>query len=364
MQVSLIGLPGSGRTTVFNVLTGAHAETGGFRGAGGGSNIAVVKVPDGRVDALAALFKPRKTTHADVTYVDLPLPAGSMREGSLSAEALGQLRNADALLHVVRAFEDPASPRPADPWGEIEELDLELVMADMAVIQKRLERLATSGRHGTPAEKARNAREEEVLRRLEPALGTGEPLRSVPLDDEELGLLRGFGFLSLKPILLVLNIEESALPQAPALEAEARERYGRPQTDLAVLAPRIEAEIGELDAADAAAFMEELGIGEPSRDRVVRLSYALLGLISFFTAGEDECRAWTVRGGATAVDAAGAIHSDLARGFIRAEVVTFEELVAARSFAEARKRGVLRSEGKTYRVRDGDVINVLFNVSR
>ena len=150
----------------------------------------------------------------------------------------------------------------------------------------------------------------------------------------------------------------------PGLEAEAREQYGRPQTNLAVLVPRIEAEIGELDAADAAAFMEELGIGEPSRDRVVRLSYALLGLISFFTAGEDECRAWTVRGGATAVDAAGAIHSDLARGFIRAEVVTFEELVAARSFAEARKRGVLRSEGKTYRVRDGDVINVLFNVSR
>ncbi len=232
------------------------------------------------------------------------------------------------------------------------------------VIEKRLEKLRTSGRHGSPAEREANAQEEELLARLEPELSAGHPLRAVALTDEDELRLRGYRFLSQKPVLVVLNIDEGQLAGASESEAAGRTRYGKAQADVAALGGKIEAELAQLSEADAALFMEDLGIAEPSRGRVIRLTYELLGLFSFFTAGEDECRAWTLRRGATAVDAAAAVHSDLARGFIRAEVVTYDDLIACGSMAEARKRGLLRSEGKTYAVRDGDVIEVLFNVAR
>ncbi|HEX2141999.1 MAG TPA: DUF933 domain-containing protein, partial [Candidatus Limnocylindria bacterium] len=284
------------------------------------------------------------------------------REGTVQPDVLAQIRNADALLHVARAFE--GGDRPADPWRDVEEMELEFAVADLTVVQKRLERLATSGRHGSPSEREQNAQEEELLRRLEPHLSDGLPLRTFSLTDDEEHRLRGYRFLTQKPVLVVLNIDEARLGEAGALEEAGRGRLADPQSDVAALAGKIEAEIAQLPPEDAALFMEDLGIAEPSRGRVVRLTYELLGLFSFFTAGEDECRAWTLRRGATAVDAAGAIHTDLARGFIRAEVVSFEDLVACGSTAEARKRGLLRSEGKSYAVRDGDVIEVLFNVSR
>jgi GTP-binding protein YchF len=364
MQVTIVGLPGSGKTTVFNALTGGHAEVGGFSGGRAAPNIGVVKVPDQRLDRLSELFKPRKTTPADVTYVDVAIAAGAAREGTIQADVLAQIRNADALLHVARAFDAGTSDLPADPWRDVDELDLEFTVADLAVIEKRLEKLRTSGRHGSASEREQNALEEELLARLEPHLSEGRPLRALELTDDEEKRLRGYRFLTQKPVLVVLNIDESQLPEAAGLEAEGRERYAEPQADVAALAGKIEAEIAQLGADDAALFADDLGIAEPSRGRVVRLTYALLGLFSFFTAGEDECRAWTLRTGATAVDAAGAIHSDLARGFIRAEVVTYEDLIACGSTAEARKRGLLRSEGKTYPVRDGDVVEVLFNVAR
>ena len=360
MQVALVGPTASGKTTVFNVLTGGQAQTGGFGGRPATANVGTVKVPDPRLDALSALFSPRKTTPTDVTYVDLALPPGAVRAGSLPPELLGQLRNADALLEVVPGYAGAA----ADPWGAVEELELEFALADLAVVDKRIERLAGSGRHGSPAERAQNAREEEVLGALRPALARGEPLRAVQLDDEARRLIRGYRFLSEKPVLIILNVDDARLADAQALEDEGRRRFPHPQTDVAVLAAGIEAEIGELSPEEAEAFMHELGIVEPSRGRVIRLTHALLGLISFFTVGEDECRAWTVHDGATAVDAAAAIHSDLARGFIRAEVVSFAEMLDARTLVEARRRGVLRSEGKGYRVRDGDVLHVLFNIGR
>ena len=364
MQVTIVGLPASGKTTVFNALTGGHAETGGFSGGRAAPNVGVVKVPDERLDRLSALFHPKKTTPADVTYVDVALPPGATREGTVSADVLAQIRNADALLHVVRAFAGGVADRPADPWRDVEEMDIEFTIADLSVVEKRLEKLRTSGRHGSPTEREQNALEEELLARIEPHLADGHPLRSFPLTDDEEHRLRGYRFLTQKPVLVVLNIDESRLSEAPTLEEGGRARYAQPQTDVAALAGQIESEMAQLSPEDAAPFMEDLGIVEPSRGRVIRLTYALLGLFSFFTAGEDECRAWTLRHGDSAVDAAGAIHSDLARGFIRAEVVTYDDLMTCGSMAEARRRGLLRSEGKAYEVRDGDVIQVLFNVAR
>ena len=364
MQVTIVGLPGSGKTTVFNALTGGHAETGGFSGGRAAPNVSVVKVPDQRVDRLAALFNPKKTTYADVTYVDVAIPAGAAREGTVNPDVLAQIRNADALLHVARAFEDPAAAVGADPWRDVDDLDLEFTVADLSVIEKRLEKLRTQGRHGSQAERDQAAREEELLKRIEPHLSDGQPIRSFGLTDDEELLLRGYRFLTQKPVLVVLNIDEGRLGEAASLEAAGRERYGQPQTDVAALAGKIESELGDLAEDDARLFMDDLGIAEPSRGRVIRLTYDLLGLFSFYTAGEDECRAWTIRRGATAVEAAGTIHSDLARGFIRAEVISVDDLLDAGSMAEARKRGTLRQEGKAYQVAEGDTLNVLVNVGR
>ncbi|MCV0403734.1 MAG: YchF family ATPase [Chloroflexi bacterium] len=364
MQVTIVGLPGSGKTTVFNALTGGHAETGGFSGGRAAPNVSVVKVPDERVDRLAALFAPKKTTYADVTYVDVAIPAGAAREGTINPDVLAQIRNADALLHVTRAFEDATSPEPPDPWRDVENMDLEFTVADLTVIEKRLEKLKTQGRHGSQSERDLAQREQELLGRIEPHLSDGKPIRSFGLTADEELLLRGYRFLTQKPVLVVLNIDEGRIGEAAALESAGRERYGQPESDVAALAGKIEAEIAQLAEDDARLFMDDLGISEPSRGRVISLTYALLGLFSFFTAGEDECRAWTLRIGSSAVDAAGAIHSDLARGFIRAEVIGYEDLLECGSMAEARKRGLLRQEGKAYEVQDGDVLQILFNVAR
>ena len=363
MQVTIVGLPGSGKTTVFNALTGVQAETG-FSGGRAAPNLAVVKVPDDRLDRLAELFHPRKVTPADVTYADVAIPAGAAGEGTVAPDLLAQVRNADALVHVLRAFEDPSAERPADPWRDLEELDLEYAVADLGVVQKRLEKLRTTGRHGSPSEREANALEEALLDRIEPHLAEGNALRNLSLEDDEEKQLRGYRFLTQKAVLVLVNVAEARLSEAAAIEQEGRSRHGGPQVDIVALAGKLEAEIAQLSSEDAGPFLEDLGIAEASRGRVIRLTYALLGLFSFFTAGEDECRAWTLRHGATAVDAAAAIHSDLARGFIRAEVVTFEDLTACGSTAEARRRGLLRSEGRAYEVKDGDVIEVLFNVAR
>jgi ribosome-binding ATPase len=363
MQVTIVGLPGSGKTTVFNALTGVHAETG-FSGGRAAPNLAVVKVPDDRLDRLAELFHPKKVTPADVTYADVAIPAGAAGEGTVAPDLLAQVRNADALVHVLRAFEGGGADRPADPWRDLEELELEYAVADLGVVQKRLEKLRTSGRHGSPAEREANALEEALLERIEPHLAEGHALRGLPLEDDEEKRLRGYRFLTQKPVLVLVSVDEARLAEVAAIEQDGQARHGGPQVRVAALAGKLEAEIAQLSADDARPFLDDLGIVEASRGRVIRLTYGLLGLFSFFTGGEDECRAWTLRHGSTAVDAAAAIHSDLARGFIRAEVVTFDDLMACGSTAEARRRGLLRSEGKAYEVQDGDVIEVLFNVAR
>ena len=366
MQIAIVGLAGSGKTTVFNTLTRGHAETGGYGGVT--LNVGVVKVPDARLETLAGIFKPKKIVQADVTYVDLPaVPAsseGHVGTEELPADHLARLRDSDALLHVVRAFEDPAFPHPdgnVDPDRDLERLDLEFVLADLAMTDRRLERLAGSGRHGTQAEREANEREEVVLRGLKTGLEAGRPIRDLDLDADEEKAIRGFRFLTQKPVMVLLNVGESDLAGAPARVAALAASYGHRHAVVDALSARIEMELGELEPDEAAVFMEELGIHGSGLDRIIALSYRLLGLISFLTAGPDECRAWPIPDGSTAVEAAGAIHTDLAKGFIRAETVSYEDLVTLGSMAEARKHGRLRSEGKTYKVRDGDVLEILFS---
>ena len=366
MQIAIVGLAGSGKTTVFNTLTRGHAQTGGFGGMT--LNVGVVKVPDPRLDQLAEIFKPKKVVQADVTYVDLPAPPpsteGHVGTEDLPAEHLARLRDSDALLHVVRAFDDPSNPHPegsVDPARDLERLDLEFILADLAMVDRRLERLAAGGRHGTPAERESNEREEAVLRRLKTELDAGRPIRDAGLADDEAKAVRGFRFLTEKPVLVLLNVGEKDLPGARELADSIGSAYDHRQAIVDYLSARIEMELGELEPDDAATFMDELGIAQSGLERVIRLSYRLLGLISFLTAGPDEVRAWPIVDGSSAVDAAGAIHTDLAKGFIRAETVGYDDLVQLGSTAEARKAGKLRSEGKTYRVADGDVIEILFS---
>jgi ribosome-binding ATPase len=366
MQIAIVGLAGAGKTTVFNTLTRGHADTGGFGGME--LHVGVVKVPDDRLDRLAEIFKPKKIVQADVTYVDLPAPPASSegRIGTeeLPAEHLARLREADALIHVVRAYDESSLPHPAgsvDPRRDLDQLDLEFTLADLALVDRRLERLGASGRHGTAAEREANEREEVVLRRLKAGLESERPIRDLDLEPDEEKAVRGFRFLTQKPVLVLLNVGEADLPRAGALVERIATDYPHEQALVDALSAKIEMELGELEPDDARVFMDELGLRESSLARVIGLSYRLLGLISFLTAGPDEVRAWPVRDGATAADAAGTIHTDLAKGFIRAETVAYDDLLTLGSMAEARKAGRLRSEGKTYKVRDGDVLEILFS---
>jgi ribosome-binding ATPase len=364
VQIGIMGLPGAGKTTVFNALAHARATVGGYSAPTAEPNVAVVKVPDARLDALAPLFDPKKFTPAEVQYVDV---AGIVRgAGQDTAGALlAHLRNTDVLLHVVRAFGSTATHgTDPTPIADVEAIQLELMLADLDVVEKRLDRLQKEAKlaKGTPAERQLRQKELEIFTRLHEALTAERPLRDVDLEPSDEKLLRGYGFLTAKPLLILVNASEPG-PDADALVEQIRTTVGTSEkSDVASLAGKLEMELAELAPEEAAEFMEALGIAESGLARVIQLSYKLARLISFFTVGEDECRAWTIRDGSTAVDAAGAIHSDLARGFIRAAVIRWDQLLDARTYAEARKRGQLRSEGKTYFVQDGDVVNILFNV--
>lgn len=359
MEIGIAGLAGSGKTTVFNALTRSHAQVGGFTGQQE-AHRAVVKVPDPRLDVLAEMFKPRSLKPAEVQYVDV---GGLVKGAGLeSANAiLGQLRTVDALLLVVAAYSPDASPESF--LSDLELLETEFMLADLTVIERRVDRLEKEVKlaSGTPAERTQKTNELTILRRLKDILDRGQPLRMESLAREEELLLRSYGLLSLKPALVIANVGDD-LEAGERLLGEARPRGPTWMPEALVIGGRIEMELAELDPAEANEFMSALGVTQLGAERVIEASYRLLDLISFLTAGEDEVRAWTVHRGATALDAAATIHSDLARGFIRAEVVTYDDLVAAHSFAEARKRGKLRSEGKQYVVQDGDVLNILFNV--
>lgn len=364
----IIGLPASGKTTVFNALTGSTAETGTYSGDASEPNLATVKVPDARLDRLTEMFLPQRRVPADVQYLDVAGVAKGIAEKGMSGTLLGHLSQADALVLVVRAFADPNVPHveeSVDPERDIETLTLELLFSDLASVEKRLERI----RHQLPKlsgrEREATERERVLMERLKVALEAETPIREIlsDLDFEDVKTMRGFGFLTAKPLLILLNLGEEQLGAAgDSLVLANQDRFARPGVAVEGLAGQIEMEIGRLDHADAAEFMSDLGIEESGLDRVIRRSFELLGLIPFFTVGPDECRAWTIRSGATAVESAGEIHSDIQRGFIRAEIVGYDDLIATGSMAEAKKQGKFRREGKEYIVQDGDVINFLFNV--
>ena len=359
MKIAIIGLANSGKTTVFNALTCGTAETTAYASGQLEPNLAMVKVPDGRLEVLAQMFKPKKTTYADVQYVDVAGLSGGRPSGGLPPALLNYLGSADALLHVVRGFPDAGVPHPdgtVNMARDLQAVDLELAFADLAIIERRLTRISAEITKLAAKDKELRSAERELLLRLQAALEVETPIRAVAMSEEEERSIRGYQFLTAKPLLLVPNIGEAQLAAPPTVV------YPQSKSAVVPLAGKIEAELAQLDAADARSFMDDMGISRPARDLVIQRSYDLLGLISFLTAGPDEVRAWTIRRGTPAVEAAGSIHSDLQRGFIRAEIVAYADLMKAGGMVEAKKQGTVRMEGKTYLVQDGDICHFLFNV--
>lgn len=356
MRLGIIGLPQSGKTTLFNALTRGSAPTGISAGKIE-MHTAVVDVPDARVDRLSAMFNPKKTIYAKVTYVDIAGLDGSSGKGEISGALLNQLTQMDGFIHVVRCFEDESVPHihgSIDPVRDLTAMDSEFILNDLIAVERKLERLNEEHKKGGGREKSVIETEIEVFTRFQKALSEEIPLRDIEITREDEKSLSGYGFLSRKPVLIVLNIAEGQT--APALE------YTHKHSTLVPLQAKLEMDIAQLPPEEMAEFLKEYGIDEPSLNRMIRLSYDLLGLQSFFTVGEDECRAWTVRIGATAPEAAGEIHTDLQKGFIRAEVVHYDDLVACGGMNEAKAKGKLRLEGKEYIVKEGDIVHIRFNL--
>lgn len=362
MRIAIMGFPQSGKTTVFNVLAHAHAQTGGFSSASGGVNVGMVSVPDPRLEQLRDLFKPKKYTPARVEYVDF---AGALPSGKeASAEALypAQLRAAELLVCVIRAFRDDAVPHPfdsVDPVRDVKRFHEELLLRDLQVIENRVTRLEKNMRVGASKD---DAAELDVLKRCRSALEAEQPLRELELSADDVKRLRGFQLLTAKPLLTVLNIGEVDLPEGSAECRKLLDAAAAPHTATIMVPGRTEMDLAALEGAEREEFMGLLGLVESSLDRLIRVSYDLLGLCAFFTVGPDEVRAWTIATGTRAVDAAGEIHSDLSRGFIRAEVCRWDELLEAGAFGPLREKGRLRLEGKEYTVVDGDILNIRFSV--
>ena len=357
MKTGIIGLPQVGKTSLFRILTKTNLSDQA-RGNPREAHVGVAKVPDDRLDRMAAVYNPKKLTHASVEYVDV----GAIGQDALKESSyIGHLRNVDALAHVVRAFEDPAIPHvgPIDPLRDIKNVEFDLMVSDLGQIEKRQERLEKD------LKKMRSPdleKEFDLLKRARAHLESERPLRELEMSAEDKKRLRGFMFLSEKPILYVLNVSESTELGKDLENAVAKfklgEVAGRPNSGATAICGKVEAELAEMSDADAAEFLSSYGLTESGLARLIRTTYALLGLISFFTIGEDECRAWTIPVNTRAVQAAGAIHSDLEHHFIRAETIRWDQLLEAGSEANARAKGTLRLEGKDYIVQDGDVMHI------
>ena len=358
MKTGIIGLPQVGKTSLFRILTKGNLSEHAYANPRE-AHIGVAKVPDDRLDRMAALFNPKKLTHASVEYVDV----GAIGLEALKETAyLGHLRQVDALAHVVRAFEDPSIPHSGgsiDPLRDIKNVEFDLMVSDLGQVEKRLERLEKDLKKMRTAELER---EFELLTRAKAHLETEKPLREMEMTADDKKRIRGFMFLSEKPMLYVLNISESSSLGKELEGAVAKHKLNEvashPNAGATAICGKVEAELAEMSDADAAEFLSSYGLQESGLTRLIRTSYALLGLVSFFTVGEDECRAWTIPVKSRAVEAAGAIHSDLEKHFIRAETIRWDQLLESGSEANARAKGILRLEGKDYIVQDGDVLHI------
>lgn len=353
MKLGIIGLPQSGKTTIFNALTGSDRPVI-MSGRRFEVHTAVVNVPDPRIDELSQLFHPKVTTYAKVTYTDIAGLEGSAR-GDIAGPLLTQLSQMDGFIHVVRCFDNPNVPHvfgDISPQRDIDRMEDEFMINDLIQVERKLTRLADEKTRSN-RDKTEIGREVTIFERLHSALLESVPLRNIEFSPEEMKIISGFGFLSLKQLLIVLNLGESQ--QAPTVNYPC-------QACVVSLQGRLEMEIAQLTSDDAQLFMQEYDISEPSLNRMIRNSYDLMKLQSFFTVGEDEVRAWTIHQGIAAPEAAGVIHSDLQKGFIRAEVIPYQELVSLGSLSEARSKGKLRLEGKSYLVQDGDIMHVRFNL--
>ncbi|MBI5026176.1 MAG: redox-regulated ATPase YchF [Nitrospirae bacterium] len=370
MKLAIIGLSNSGRTTIFNALTGQDIETTIYPTTGGEPNIAVVQVPDLRVDKLSEIYKPKKTTYATVEYIDyIGLTKGDTEQ---NRKVYDLIKDVDAAVHVVRAFEDDAVAHPMgniDARRDAEALELELIFSDLELVEKRLERIEQGAKRGKKPDEA----EKRLLLKCKDALEKETALRDIEFNIDEQKAMRTLQFLSTKPEIVVINIGENDLntEKASNLLKEVEGYFQSKYKNLSLvtrhsslsLCGKVEMEIAQLLAEEARAFLDDLKIKEPVRNKLIRLSYSLLGLISFFTVGEDEVKAWTIKQGMEALKAAGKIHSDIERGFIRAEVIGFNEFIdSGASMAKAKEKGLLRLEGKNYIVKDGDIINFRFNI--
>ena len=362
MDVAIVGLERSGKSALFNAMTQGHARAGSFASAE--PNIGVVKIPDGRLDKLCVIIPPKKITYAEVRFLDFPGGLSVKGEGP-AASYMAALAQCDALAHVVRAFHDESVPHPAgsvDPERDIETVNLELAFADSAMLERRLEKLDAQTRSVRSGERGAFEREQHVIERLRAGLDQEVPIRAQELSAEERRTLSGYQLLTNRPLLIVLNIGEGDIARMPEIEAEYADRWRGNGIEVAAVCAKLEEELSELSDEEAEEFRRDLGVTTSGLDRMLRLTQDALGLITFFTVGEPEGRAWPLEAGSTAFEAAGKIHSDIARGFIRAEVVGWKDLLVAGSYAEARKRALLRTEGKQYIVQDGDVLHVLFNI--
>ena len=362
--IGITGLAKSGRTTIFNTLTKSRADTGGYTPEA--PHIGIAKVQDPRLKKLADMLKPQRVVPAEVKYLDIGASIKSLaKDTAVSGECLTQLSSADALINVVRAFTDESIPHiegSVDVERDISEMDLELAFSDLAVIERRLQRIETSLKSAKPDERQHLHHEQELLGRIKAELEKDTPIRELSLTADEARTIAGYQFLSAKPLLTVVNIGEDQIPQAKSLEEKLNQRFSRPKHGVITLCGKLEMELVQLDENTAEECRAEFGLTETGLDRTIKLSYELLGLITFFSTASGEVRAWSIAGGTSALKAAGKIHSDMERGFIRAEVISYNDLLKCGSLAEGRKHGLLRLEGKSYIVQDGDVITFLFNV--
>ena len=363
MEIGIIGLPGSGKTTVFNALTGGRASVAAY---GTKPNVGMAAVPDTRLGKLAEIYQPRKIVAAMVSYVDVPPPATpSGRTRGISGQYLNDLQRVDALLVVARAFDDETVLHvdgSVDPFRDVENMMLELLFSDLDLLERRLQRLEERSKGAKVAERDAIEKERVLLEGIKEQLEGEIPIRDQRFTREQSDRLRGFQFLTSKPLIVLLNIHEDDLRESHRLEGRLAEMVQGPSVRAATICGKLEMDLAQMDESEESEFRQAVGAGESGMNRIIRLSYDVVGLVSFLTVGEDEVRAWEVAEGTAASRAAGKIHTDLEQGFIRAEVVPYDDLIACGSLAEARRRGVLRQEGKEYVVQDGDVMNVLFNL--